>query len=207
MAEIQIISFGHACFKIVYKGQSVVFDPYQDESVPGLKLPRNIQADAVYCSHEHADHNASFLVESKNTDPYPYSLITVPHDDCNGKKRGLSNITIIQCGNVKIAHMGDIGRIPTKKEYAQLDGVDVVLIPVGGFYTIDARAAKEIVDTLQNPLTVCMHYRDGAIGYDVLEDISSLQNIFAELERYDECFFAFDENKVPRKVITLKAKQ
>jgi len=56
MSEIEIAYYGHSCFKVCYRGNSILFDPYEDDSVPGLKLPEGMTADAVYCSHDHADH-------------------------------------------------------------------------------------------------------------------------------------------------------
>lgn len=207
MSKITITYYGHACFQISYEGHSVLFDPYEDQSVPGLTLPKDISVDAVYCSHEHADHNASELISVNGNDPFPVSFLSVPHDHDNGTKRGMSNITWIRCGKIRIAHLGDIGRLPTNEEYEMLNQADILLIPAGGYFTIDAEEAKEIVEHCDHKLTVLMHYRDGKTGYDVLEDIAAIAKVFTSLERICEPSITFDENEIPAKTITLLPKQ
>lgn len=178
---MKITSYGHSCFLVEENNKKILFDPYDDDSVPGLKLPRNICVDQVYCSHEHADHNAKHLVSSNNIDVFPVQFITVPHDDQNGKLRGFSNITIVDMHGIKVVHMGDIGRMLTKEEIQKLSGVDVLFLPVGGYYTIDAKIAHAIYASLQPKLTILMHYRTKNIGYDVLEDIQEIiANDFTE---------------------------
>ena len=91
----KLIYLGHASFLIKSKDFSVVVDPYRNNSVPNMTLPKVEEVDAVFCSHDHYDHDAKELVRIKKN-PYPVKpvSISVPHDDCGGAKRGMNNITM-----------------------------------------------------------------------------------------------------------------
>ncbi len=180
MSKITINSYGHSCFKVTKDGYSIVLDPYKKGSVPGVELPEDLSADCVLCSHDHGDHNAKeavALIEG-NTPTMTAEFITVPHDDVNGAKRGMNKVAILNTGGIRIVHFGDIGRVCTEEEYAKLQGSEVIMIPVGGFYTIDARQAKEIADRIGPKVTVLMHYRSGSAGYEVLAPIEEASAVF-----------------------------
>jgi len=207
MADLTITYYGHSCFKVCYEKKSVVFDPYEDGSVPGLKLPEGISADAVYCSHDHKDHNAANLIQNNGLNPFPVFRVTVPHDDCEGKIRGFSDITFLKVGSTTIVHMGDVGREPTKEEYEAIERASVILIPVGGYYTIDAVMASKILAKTHAKLNILMHYRRGDTGYDRIADLDMVQKSFPNLKNINETFITFDENAVPSEIITLQPVQ
>lgn len=205
MSEIHIDSYGHSCFKVTYQNHSIVFDPYEDGSVPSLKLPDDITADAVSCSHQHADHNAQHLIHLTGRGvPFDGKKITVPHDDANGTKRGMSDITFVKLGHAVLAHLGDIGRMPTKEEYEELKKADIVMIPVGGYFTIDAKQAEEILHNLPAKLRILMHFRKENRGYDVLEDLGEIHQEIPELKELKDTGISFDEDAVPQETITLE---
>lgn len=202
---ITITYYGHSCFKVENENHAVVFDPYEDGSVPGLKLPSDIHADAVYCSHSHADHDASSLIHiTSDHDPFPLHKITVPHDDAGGTKRGFTDITFVTINHVTIAHLGDIGRMPTKEEYDELSKADVIMIPCGGYFTIDAKQAEEIIHHVHAKLNILMHYREDNRGYDVIADIKDIQKDIPELVQLNDSSISFDEANIPQETITLK---
>ncbi len=204
MSEIKITYYGHSCFKLEYQNDSIVFDPYQTGSVPGIALPEDLSAGTVSCSHEHGDHNAREMVHIVPCeDRMSMYTITADHDDCGGEKRGKSDIAIVEAGNVRIAHMGDLGRDLSDEEYEELKDLDVVMIPVGGYYTIDAALAKQIVTSLQPKLVILMHYRRGDAGYDVIESLDNIQKVFTETQVLDTNTIVFDEESVPSGVIAL----
>ncbi len=208
MSEIQITYYGHSCFQLTYLSDSIIFDPYQKDSVPGINLPKGLKAGMVSCSHEHADHNARELIQIENCkSQMSLYTITVDHDDCNGEKRGKSDIAIVEAGDIRIAHFGDLGRDLTEEEYEELRDTDVIMIPVGGYYTIDAKQAKKITDEIQAKLVILMHFRKGDTGYDVISDIEDIKNVFTNLEELNESTICFAENGIPAKVITLTPKQ
>lgn len=208
MSSITIEYYGHSCFRIVCDNDSVVLDPYENGSVPGWQLPADLKAHRTFCSHEHADHNAAHLIQKEDGDEnINVSSFTVPHDDAYGTKRGMTKVTVIKAGKCSIVHMGDYGRLPTEDEYAALRGTDVMMIPVGGYFTIDAAQAAEIIDHIQPKLTILMHYRDGLYGYSETEDIKNMKKIFPGLVRMKEGSLTFEDVSVPHGIITLKGIQ
>lgn len=208
MEALTITYYGHSCFKVSFQGKCVLFDPYQDDSVPGLRLPRDITVDACYCSHGHADHNASNLVKVTGTShPFPVSRMEVPHDDVRGAKRGLCQVTLITCGNATIAHLGDYGRLPTEAEYAVLRRAQILLVPCGGYFTIDARQAKEVIADSGAPLAILMHFRKGRRGYDVLSDIADIRKVFGRLDERQDTTLTLDPDHIPTGVMTLEPEQ
>lgn len=206
---VRITYYGHACFEVSTEQGSVILDPYADGSVPGLKLPRNLTADAVYCSHGHADHNAAQLIRlSGREDSFPVSFITVPHDDAGGTKRGMTRMTFISADGVLIAHLGDIGRMPTVEEYRQLQKADIVMLPCAGFFTISSKQAEEIIRNLKKPsLKILMHFREGNRGYDVQEDIGSIMKNIPGVSRFKGTSVDIDPEAVPDEVITMEPEQ
>lgn len=208
MSSITVEYYGHSCFRIVYDNDSIVLDPYENGSVPGWQMPDDLKAHRTFCSHEHADHNAAHLVKKEEgSDAMQVSSFTVPHDDAYGTKRGMTKVTVIQAGSCHIVHMGDYGRLPTLDEYAALRNTDVMLIPAGGYFTIDADQAREIIDHIAPKLTILMHYRNGIYGYTETEDLKEIKKTFPMLECLNETSLTFDETSVPRGIVTLKGIQ
>ena len=167
----QLTYLGHSCFRIeAENGWTGMMDPYQEGSVPGLKLPK-IEADAVYCSHDHADHcgaDAVILRKSGPENPYAAETVLTDHDDRGGSLRGKNRVLILTCGEEKIVHLGDLGCIPDEKTLAPMKHADVLMIPCGGYYTIDAAQANALIGMLEPKTAVLMHFRSGGRGYDVL---------------------------------------
>jgi L-ascorbate metabolism protein UlaG (beta-lactamase superfamily) len=162
--------YGHSCFKLDFGGAgSALFDPYERGSVPGIELPESLSADAVFISHNPRDHNAAGRVRPGGGKPgFRVEKIESFHDGERGLKRGKNIIHILSLGGFRAAHFGDLGCLPTEKELERLAGLDLALIPVGGFFTIDRVQAKRIVDAIRPRATVPMHYRRGGTGFDAL---------------------------------------
>lgn len=102
---------GHSCFKMESNGYTVILDPYEDDYVPGL-APVRETADAVFCSHEHKDHNARAVVTLKQDQtPSPFTITEIHtwHDEVQGAKRGENCIRIFDDGTYRVAHLGDLG--------------------------------------------------------------------------------------------------
>lgn len=209
MTKATISYYGHSCFKVEALGSSIVFDPYEDGSVPGIKLPRDIKADAVSCSHQHGDHNAAHLIDvTGKLLNFDVKKITVPHDHHNGAHRGLSDITFLNLPGLTIVHLGDLGRLPTDEEYKKLNTADVILIPCAGYFTITSKEANEIISHLKHPsLKILMHFRDGNRGYDVQESINDIQKDIKNVKRLHETEITVDSDNIPDEIITLEPKQ
>lgn len=205
MEQVRITYIGHSCFVLEYRGQRIVLDPYEDGSVPGLSGVR-LEAEYVYCSHYHHDHGfeAGVTIRPAAAPAFELEELLTDHDDAGGTKRGKNTVRIFRFGSLRVAHLGDLGRLPTDGEYEKLSGVDCLLIPVGGFFTIDAAAAKEIVDRVRPRVTVPMHYRSEAGGFDVIAALEDFTGLFDRVERGGSSFDLTGD--APRQVLVLAPK-
>lgn len=205
MSQVKIEYFGHSCFRITGDKGCVVLDPYEKGSVPGTEMPEGITADAVYCSHNHHDHNAADRITlSGRPAPFERSVITVPHDDQGGKLRGMSDINILKSEDIKIVHFGDIGRDLSDEEAKELEGADIIMIPAGGHFTIDAAQAYRIMKRLSPSLTILMHFRRGNMGYDVIAEIGDIKKVFTETEETGVSEYVYEKGRDSGRVITMK---
>jgi len=160
---------GQSCFKIQDKtgteGLTLVTDPY--DSSLGFKLP-NFEADIVLVSHDHYDHNNSDAFRGKprvikSAGEYDIKGVMVEgvlsyHDDEQGKERGQNIIYRIEMDDITICHLGDIGHVLDNKQLERLAGIDILMIPVGGKYTVDAKKAVEIISQIEPRIVIPMHY-------------------------------------------------
>ncbi len=172
MEQVRIEYFGHSCFRVTGCGQRIVLDPYEDGCVPGCPKLR-LDAEFVYCSHEHSDHHGVRCVRIHDAGAPKFAVteLETDHDDAGGSKRGKNMIRIFDFNGIRIAHFGDLGRALTAQETQTLQGLDCVMIPVGGFFTIDAAQAAAIVSEIRPRMVIPMHYRTETSGYDVIADI------------------------------------
>ena len=159
---------GHAEFLITLEsGLRIVTDPY--DASCGYPILRT-KADAVLVSHHHHDHDAV-----ENVDGYPQVIdyagehtlapgvrvtgILGDHDDAGGSKRGKTLLFLLEAEDLRVAHLGDIGAPLTDEQRIVLQGIDVLMIPVGGFFTIDAEQARKTADQLEARVILPMHYK------------------------------------------------
>ncbi len=163
--------YGHSCFLMETEGGSIVFDPYAPGSVPGLELPP-LAADMTVCSHEHRDHFYPQGVTLTGLDPVigMQRMLTF-HDDEGGAKRGDNIITLVDADGVRALHLGDLGHMLSDAQNRNLGRVDVLMIPVGGYFTIDAEQAWALVEKLDPFVVIPMHYRGEGFGYDVIDTV------------------------------------
>lgn len=160
--------YGHSCFLLETEQGSVVFDPYEPGFVPGLELPK-LNADLCLCSHGHGDHNYAAAVElSGRTPEFKVEKIEVFHDDKQGMLRGNNTMHLIETEGRRVLHMGDLGHSLDKEMLERLGHIDLLLIPVGGYYTIDAATACRIVREMEPDIVVPMHYRGQGFGLDAI---------------------------------------
>jgi len=175
--------FGHSAFVIISDGgKTLVTDPYEPGGYNGAVgySPINIVADIVTISHDHADHNYTKgilgnpkIINKKGDYPAEAGLaikikgIPVYHDTKQGKERGNNIIFVYEIDSVRIAHLGDIGHLLSKKEIDELGKIEILLIPVGGYFTIDAKQATEIVNALKPQITIPMHYKTDVLNFPI----------------------------------------
>ena len=169
---------GHSCFKIQDKigpdGVTVITDPFSKEV--GLKVP-NCEADIVTISHDHYDHNNSAALRGQPliincAGEYDYKGILVEgidsfHDDKEGKERGLNVIYRFEVEDISIVHLGDLGSPLDNGQLEKLAGTDILLIPVGGKYTLDAKKAVEVISQIEPLFFFFFHYKIKDLKIDI----------------------------------------
>lgn len=175
---MKIRYLGHSCFECTDKnGTVLITDPYTQV---GYELPRGLRADIVTVSHGHFDHNYIVAVQAKNVVDFPsggvYEGVEICgvecyHDPKFGALRGKNIAFKFVMDGLTVCHMGDIGEEVSKELVKRIGKVDVLLVPVGGTYTVDALGAKAYVDAISPNVVIPMHYKpaDGTI------DITDIQ--------------------------------
>ncbi|HWA64595.1 MAG TPA: MBL fold metallo-hydrolase [Candidatus Paceibacterota bacterium] len=159
--------FGQSCFRLEAKEGSVLIDPFAKEI--GLKPPR-IKDDVVLVTHQHRDHNAiedanseAFIIQ--NPGEYEKQGIAVRgiasfHDDKEGAERGPNTIYLIKAEDLTLCHLGDLGqKALTDQQVEAIGDVDVLMIPVGGTYTLGAKEAAEVISQIEPKVIIPMHYK------------------------------------------------
>lgn len=166
---MNIIWHGQSCFTIKSKDKIIVIDPF-DKKI-GLKEPK-LTADILLVSHEHSDHSNISIVKKAHEDlkiinePGEYEFggvyiqaIPAFHDDKEGKNRGETLMFTVRVEEMVIAHLGDLGQTElTEVQLEELNGVDILLVPVGGEYTINGSQAAKIISQIDPRIVIPMHY-------------------------------------------------
>jgi len=157
---------GQSCFKIQGKEVTIVTDPY--DQTTGLKLPR-MSADIVTVSHDHYDHNYVSAISGNHfliNTPGEYEvkkvfIYGIPswHDDKEGKERGANTIYLFEFEELKIAHLGDLGSSLSDEQLEKLEAVDILMIPVGGVFTLNAKGAAQVISQIEPRMVIPMHYK------------------------------------------------
>ena len=182
-----ITPLGHSCFLLEEStGTTVITDPYSSDI--GITLP-SVSADVVTVSHAHYDHNNVKAVSGNpmiidkpgfhDVKGVQIFGLNTYHDEQNGKHRGANVIFNIRMDGVNVCHLGDVGHGPSPMMIEAIGPVDILLVPVGGKYTIDAEVAKEYVDRLMPSVIIPMHYKTDDVDLDI-------DGVDAFLDYFDE---------------------
>ncbi|MEW6685635.1 MAG: MBL fold metallo-hydrolase [Candidatus Edwardsbacteria bacterium] len=177
---MKIKYLGHASFLITSKdGKKLVTDPYESGSYGGAigYTPIKETVDAVTVSHNHEDHNCTKQLPGKPTvikdtgsqtaSGMSFAGIATYHDESKGSERGKNNIYIITIDGMKVCHLGDLGHRLSKDEVSKIGPIEILLIPVGGYFTIDAKAATDVMEALKAKITIPMHFKTKKVGFPI----------------------------------------
>lgn len=180
---------GHACFEVTSAdGTRIIFDPYDPGGFGGgLQYgPIREPADVVVISHEHSDHNFAVGVPGDPTvvkgagehtvGELTFRGLAMKHDAKGGSQRGEDVAFCVEIEGVRLCHLGDLGHKLTAAQVAQIGAVDVLMCPVGGFFTIDAQGATQVMKALKPRIMIPMHYKTPKAAFPIAPVDDFLQN-------------------------------
>ncbi|MGD0230203.1 MAG: MBL fold metallo-hydrolase [Syntrophorhabdales bacterium] len=172
--------YGHAAFRLTTtQGVNIIIDPYESGGYGGAVSynPVRDRADIVLISHDHADHNCTGGIEGTYTDvrkegKYDIRGIRIRaiptfHDPSAGSERGRNLVFVIEADDMKVVHLGDLGHLLDRDAIKAIGRPDVLMLPVGGTYTIDADAATKVMNDLGPSITLPMHYKTEKVGFPI----------------------------------------
>ncbi len=194
--------FGHSCFRIEAKEGSstgsvqvsVLIDPFSKDI--GLRLPR-IKDNLVLVTHQHYDHNnigdanpEAFIIDGPGE--YEKQGVSVRgiqsfHDKSGGKERGLNTIYVIKVEDMTVCHMGDFGQEKFEEhQLEEIGDVDILIVPVGGIYTIDYKEAVNVIGQIEPKIVIPMHYKIKDLKLDIAGPEKFLKEIGLVPEKIDK---------------------
>lgn len=206
---MEITYLGHSSFRLKGKIATIVTDPF-DASV-GFKFPK-IDASIVTVSHSHGDHNnaSAIACDPKIVNgPGEYEIKGVSilgihsyHDNKQGVERGTNTIYVITLDNINICHLGDLGHKLSEDQVGEIGNVDILLIPVGGVYSLNPSVASEIVSELEPKIVIPMHYQADGLDQVVFKDLEPVGNFIKELgvEPVRDNKFVITYDKIPEEM-------
>ncbi len=204
---------GHASFMITAEaGTKIITDPYvTTENLTYGEIKES--ADIVTVSHEHDDHNNVSAVRGNpevvrgtaKVKGIEFKGISTYHDDAEGEWRGNNTILYFEMDGIRVCHLGDLGHPLSDKQTTELGSVDILLIPVGGFFTIDAKVASQVCDRLNPKVIIPMHFRNDKCAFPIAgvdEFLKGKKNV----SRLDASEVEFKQGELPAttQIIVLK---
>jgi L-ascorbate metabolism protein UlaG (beta-lactamase superfamily) len=166
---------GHACFLITSKGGvRIITDPYAVGG--GINYsPIKAAADVVVVSHDHGDHSNVSTVQGKpevvkgsgikTAKDIQFRGIATYHDTSQGEQRGANTVFCFTVDDMKLCHLGDLGHLLSTGQVNEIGAVDIIFVPVGGFFTIDASVASQVCNQLKPKIVIPMHFKTPKCAY------------------------------------------
>lgn len=206
---------GHASFLITSeKGTRIITDPYKTGGNLSYGEIKEY-ADVVTTSHDHFDHGNVATVGGNPkiyTGPAPaeiedvkFTAVSTFHDETKGTQRGSNMVICMDIDGIKVCHFGDLGHKLSRDEVSKIGPVDVVLLPVGGFYTIDADIATLVVNALNPKVVIPMHFKNDRCSFPVATVEGFLKNK-RNIVRSNTSEIEFQKNKLPVETQTIVLK-
>jgi L-ascorbate metabolism protein UlaG (beta-lactamase superfamily) len=212
---MKIKYLGHACFMITsHTGVKIITDPYTtggDLTYGEIKE----SADIVTVSHDHFDHNNVSAVHGNpkvvrgagrsTAKEIEFRGIASYHDEAKGKLRGNNTIFCFEVDGIRVCYLGDLGHLLDSKQVAEIGSVDILLIPVGGYYTIDAKAATQVCNQLKPKVIIPMHYKTEK-GIPNIKGLDEFLRGKANVRRLDASQVEFKRRELPAtsQIVVLK---
>jgi L-ascorbate metabolism protein UlaG (beta-lactamase superfamily) len=185
---MDITYLGHASFKIKTKTATVITDPF-DPKMVGLKYS-GVEGEIVTVSHQHGDHNAVDRVSGvkkvvEGPGEYEISGVTIMgyktfHDNKQGSERGENTVYVIEAEGLRLVHLGDLGHLLSDELVEEIGDVDVLMIPVGGFFTIGPKEATEIISKIGPYFVIPMHYGVAGLSPMLTEKLLPVSDFLKE---------------------------
>jgi L-ascorbate metabolism protein UlaG (beta-lactamase superfamily) len=185
---MDITYLGHSSFKIKTKTATVVTDPF-DSKMVGIKYSAT-EGEIVTISHDHKDHNVvekvtGFKKAINGPGEYEISGVSVMgypsfHDAKNGEERGKNTIYIFEAEGLRVAHLGDLGHTLSDNLIDEIGDIDVLMIPVGGFYTIGPKEATDIISKIEPYFVIPMHYKVDGMNSELAEKLLPVSDFLKE---------------------------
>jgi L-ascorbate metabolism protein UlaG (beta-lactamase superfamily) len=183
---MEITYLGHSCFKLRGKQATIITDPYGPEA--GYNLGKAASGNIVTVSHTHTDHSFVGGVSGEPrviSRPGEYEvggvlIIGLPtyHDNEKGAKRGKNTVYAMEIDELSICHLGDLGHPMPDAQLEEIGRVDILMVPVGGVYTMGAQSAAALVRQMDPRIVLPMHYRTPVSGY---QDLDTVQTFLHEM--------------------------
>jgi L-ascorbate metabolism protein UlaG (beta-lactamase superfamily) len=201
--------YGHAAFLITSnQGVKIITDPYEPNAFGGQLTYGKIEdaADIVLVSHDHADHNHTKDLPgspqifkgsgSKTSKGISFKGVATFHDPSKGKERGENTVFTAEIDGVRVCHLGDLGHVLSQKEVTEIGPVDILITPVGGFYTIDSKEASQVATLLKPKVVIPMHFKTEKCGFPIAPVEDFLKGK-AKVKRPGVNEVAFDKASLP----------
>jgi L-ascorbate metabolism protein UlaG (beta-lactamase superfamily) len=187
--QMEITFLGHSSFKIKTKTATVITDPFDPQMV-GLKYS-GVEGEIITVSHSHKDHNAVEKVGGMKKvleGPGEYEVMGVSvigypsfHDAKSGAERGKNTVFVIEAEGLRIAHLGDLGHTLSDDLVNEIGSIDILMIPVGGKFTIGPKEAVEIVGKIDPYFIIPMHYLEPGLNAQTFEGIEPVDAFLKEV--------------------------
>jgi L-ascorbate metabolism protein UlaG (beta-lactamase superfamily) len=203
--------YGHAAFQLISdKGIKIILDPYEPGAFNGALSYGKIkdEADIVLTSHDHADHNYIKDIQGKyehiskagDYEIQSVNIRAIPtfHDNSAGKERGPNLTFVLAADGLSLVHTGDIGHALDFDLLKKIGKVDILLLPVGGFFTIDAAQAVKLMNELHPSITIPMHYKTDKCAFPITE-VEEFTKNQANVRVLQESEIEIRKNSLPKK--------
>lgn len=197
---------GHSCFLITNeRGINILTDPFDDTL--GYRMTKE-KINIITISHEHYDHNNTMGIKGKpvvlkgpvnrDTHKIVFKGISSYHDSVYGKYRGENTIFVIKTDKLTLCHLGDLGHLLYNEQLEQINQVDILFIPVGGYFTINHIQAEQVINQIKPKIVIPMHYKTEAIKWSI-DPLSVFLNEKQNIKMVGENFFEVNSSTLPEK--------